>query len=148
LCGIIGICAKKNLGIQELPKLSNATSILKKSSPVNSSFQLYDKCGFGHTLLSISDPDVQSNQPFISQDTRYTLVFNVEIYNYRELKVEWENTGIQFKTISHAEVLFELLKLIGKRPNCPLVIISAANYNETNSRLVIAAATSLLYAVG
>lgn len=99
MCGIIGICAKKNLGIQELPKLSNATSILKKSSPVNSSFQLYDKCGFGHTLLSISDPDVQSNQPFISQDTRYTLVFNVEIYNYRELKVEWENVYLRGKRL-------------------------------------------------
>ena len=99
MCGIIGICAKKNLGIQELPKLSNAISTLKKSSPVNSSFQLYDKCGFGHTLLSISDPDVQSNQPFISEDTRYTLVFNVEIYNYRELKVEWENVYLRGKRL-------------------------------------------------
>jgi asparagine synthase (glutamine-hydrolysing) len=88
LCGIIGIWAKNNLGIQELPKLSNALKSLKHRGPDNSSVQLYDKCGFGHTRLSIIDTDVRSNQPFISQDARYTMVFNGEIYNYPELKVE------------------------------------------------------------
>jgi asparagine synthase (glutamine-hydrolysing) len=114
LCGIIGIWAKNNLGIQELPKLSNAINTLKHRGPDNSSVQLYDKCGFGHTRLSIIDTDVRSNQPFISEDARYTMVFNGEIYNYRELKVELEDAGIQFKTSSDTEVLFELLKLKGK----------------------------------
>ncbi len=114
MCGIIGIWAKNNLGIQELPKLANAINTLKHRGPDDSSFKLYDKCGFGHTRLSIIDTDARSNQPFISEDGRFTLVFNGEIYNYRELKVELENEGIQFKTSSDTEVLFELLKLKGK----------------------------------
>jgi asparagine synthase (glutamine-hydrolysing) len=114
LCGIIGIWAKNNLGIQELPKLSNALKSLKHRGPDDSSVQLYAKCGFGHTRLSIIDTNSRSNQPFISEDLRYTLVFNGEIYNYSELKVELENEGVQFKTTGDTEVLFELLKSKGK----------------------------------
>lgn len=114
MCGIIGIWAKNNLGIQELPKLSNAIKTLKHRGPDNSSVQLYDKCGFGHTRLSIIDTDARSNQPFISEDARYTLVFNGEIYNYRQLRSNLESEGIHFKTNGDTEVLFELLKLKGK----------------------------------
>ncbi|MCC7454898.1 MAG: asparagine synthase (glutamine-hydrolyzing) [Crocinitomix sp.] len=114
MCGIIGIWAKNNLGIQELPKLSNAVEKLKHRGPDAASFQLYENCGFGHTRLSIIDTDVRSNQPFISEDARYTMVFNGEIYNYRDLRANLEQEGVHFKTSGDTEVLFELLKLKGK----------------------------------
>lgn len=114
MCGIIGIWAKNNLGIQEIPKLSNAVEKLKHRGPDAASFQLYENCGFGHTRLSIIDTDARSNQPFISEDARYTMVFNGEIYNYRELRTNLEQEGVHFKTNGDTEVLFELLKLKGK----------------------------------
>ena len=53
----------------------------------------------------------RSNQPFVSEDERFSLVFNGEIYNYKDLKVDLLAQDITFKTSSDTEVLFELLRL-------------------------------------
>jgi asparagine synthase (glutamine-hydrolysing) len=58
--------------------------------------------------LAILDPDPRSNQPF--EDERHLLMFNGEIYNYRELKKILEAKGVQFKTTSDTEVLFYILQ--------------------------------------
>ncbi len=44
----------------------------------------------GHRRLAIIDLDCRSNQPMIFADGRYVLVFNGEIYNYRQLRTELE----------------------------------------------------------
>lgn len=67
----------------------------------------------GHTRLAIQDLDVRSNQPFISDDGRYTIVFNGEIYNFMELKKGLESKGIEFRTKSDTEVLLEMYAYYG-----------------------------------
>jgi len=62
-------------------------------------------CSIGHTRLSIIDLDPRSNQPFFSHCGRYGLVFNGEIYNFRELRLSLENMGESFRTKSDTEVL-------------------------------------------
>lgn len=57
----------------------------------------------GHRRLSIIDLSVESNQPFFSDDKRYVMVFNGEIYNYNELKSELAD--FVFRTNSDTEVL-------------------------------------------
>ena len=64
-----------------------------------------------HYRLSIIDLDARSNQPF--SDGMHTLVFNGEIYNYRELREKLKKHGVQFKTGSDTEVLFNGLVLHG-----------------------------------
>lgn len=59
----------------------------------------------GHRRLSIIDTSAAGHQPFTSQDGRYSLVFNGEIYNYRELKARLEGLGYVFRTASDTEVL-------------------------------------------
>jgi asparagine synthase (glutamine-hydrolysing) len=59
----------------------------------------------GHARLSIIDLSSAGHQPMISDDGRYSLVFNGEIYNYRELKVELQQAGYLFKSDSDTEVL-------------------------------------------
>jgi asparagine synthase (glutamine-hydrolysing) len=61
--------------------------------------------------LAIMDLDMRSDQPF--EDDRYTLLFNGEIYNYRELKNLLQQDGYIFKTTSDTEVLFFALKKWG-----------------------------------
>ena len=61
--------------------------------------------------LAIIDLDARSNQPF--EDDRYTLIFNGEIYNYRQLKTELQSYGQQFHTESDTEVLFQALRRWG-----------------------------------
>jgi len=73
---------------------------------------VYKHNGFmlGHNRLKIIDLDDRSNQPMWSQDGRYVIVFNGEIYNYRELEREFK---LNLKTTSDTEVLLDLYMKIG-----------------------------------
>jgi asparagine synthase (glutamine-hydrolysing) len=64
----------------------------------------------GHTRLKILDLDDRSNQPFHSADGRYVVVYNGEIYNFRELAAAH---GIHGRTTSDTEVLLELYARCG-----------------------------------
>lgn len=59
----------------------------------------------GHTRLSIIDLTPGGHQPMHSGDGRFTVVFNGEIYNYRELRQELKALGYSFHTDSDTEVL-------------------------------------------
>jgi len=61
----------------------------------------------GHTRLSIIDLSSRGHQPMSSTDGRYYIVFNGEIYNYRELRQELKSLGHAFHTDSDTEVLLE-----------------------------------------
>jgi asparagine synthase (glutamine-hydrolysing) len=60
---------------------------------------------FGFRRLAIIDLSSDANQPFISQDERFVLVFNGEIYNYVELRETLISKGRTFQTNSDTEVL-------------------------------------------
>lgn len=66
----------------------------------------------GHTRLSIVDI-AEGNQPMLSDDERFALVFNGEIYNYQQLRAELEKDGVQFKTHSDTEVVLRLFERDG-----------------------------------
>lgn len=63
----------------------------------------------GHARLSIIDLSEAGNQPFVSNDGRYALVFNGEIYNFKTLRRELENQGVGFRTQTDTEVVLALL---------------------------------------
>ncbi|MDF1826990.1 MAG: asparagine synthase (glutamine-hydrolyzing) [Legionellaceae bacterium] len=63
----------------------------------------------GHNRLKIICLSDEANQPFKNATRLGYLVFNGEIYNYRELKVELEHAGVLFRTTSDTEVLFHVL---------------------------------------
>ncbi len=65
--------------------------------------------GLVHTRLAIIDLSPGGHQPMSSQDGRYVLVFNGEIYNHRALRAELERQGESFQSTSDTEVLLRLL---------------------------------------
>ena len=67
----------------------------------------------GHRRLSIIDLHDRSIQPMVSSCGRYVIVFNGEIYNYRDLKIEMEKDGVIFHTSSDTEVILNLFSVIG-----------------------------------
>ncbi len=71
--------------------------------------------GLAHTRLSVIDLDGGA-QPMHGGEGRYTLVFNGEIFNFRELRAELEQAGEVFRTKSDTEVLLKLL--IREGANC------------------------------
>jgi asparagine synthase (glutamine-hydrolysing) len=67
----------------------------------------------GHARLSIIDLSPDANQPMLSADGQVALVFNGEIYNFRELAAELRAAGVELRTRSDTEVLLELYRLHG-----------------------------------
>jgi asparagine synthase (glutamine-hydrolysing) len=111
MCGIAGIV-----------DFNNSISIDEVSSMLQSiSYRGPDECGIyhsrnitmGNVRLSIIDL-VSGQQPLSDLSERYWIVFNGEIFNYKELRQELEKDGIKLKTQSDTEVLVQLYASYGK----------------------------------
>jgi asparagine synthase (glutamine-hydrolysing) len=105
VCGIAGA-----LGYEQA-LLSTMLGRLQHRGPDNSGTVTVPgtRCSLGHTRLSILDLDPRSHQPFSSPCGRYIIVFNGEIYNFAELRLELERNGERFRTKSDTEVLLHWL---------------------------------------
>nr|WP_087473676.1 asparagine synthase (glutamine-hydrolyzing) [Nitrospira cf. moscoviensis SBR1015] len=68
----------------------------------------------GHRRLSIIDLESRANQPMLSDDHRFVIVFNGEIYNFLELRRGLEEAGDRFRTQSDTEVLLRLFARHGE----------------------------------
>jgi asparagine synthase (glutamine-hydrolysing) len=110
MCGIVGFCSKR----QDKQSIIKAQlSVLHHRGPDDSDFYLNNNIALGHTRLSIIDIE-HARQPMVSQDSRYILIFNGEIYNYLELRRNLISKGMSFKTNSDTEVLLNLYMYYGK----------------------------------
>ncbi len=113
MCGIAGYIAKQD-NHQLQPFLHLAVQQLSKRGPDAQQVEVVSpKVGLAHARLSIIDTSSVANQPMSDSSGRYTLVFNGEIFNYRELRNEFlSNT--KFTTSSDTEVLLNLFIQQGK----------------------------------
>lgn len=68
------------------------------------------KACLGHRRLSIIDTSPAGHQPMLTDDGRYSLILNGEIYNYREIRTELEAKGEMFATASDTEVLLKAFR--------------------------------------
>ena len=107
MCGIGGIVNTNNSRIDP-GIVSNMSKSLEHRGPDDSSIKfISESVSLVHTRLSIIDLNERSNQPFSSIDQRYTIVFNGEIYNYKEIRGELISRGAIFTTDGDTEVLLE-----------------------------------------
>ena len=81
--------------------------LLEHRGPDSGSFKLFDNVGLGHRRLSIIDLTINGNQPMICDIDRYTIVFNGEIYNFKEIKESLNSEGVIFNTNSDTEVVLK-----------------------------------------
>lgn len=68
---------------------------------------------FGHNRLSIIDLNPEANQPM--NFGKYWIVFNGEIYNYKEIRLELQQNGIEFSTASDTEVILKSFDFYGEK---------------------------------
>jgi asparagine synthase (glutamine-hydrolysing) len=115
LCGIIGIWAKNKNGETELHNINKAVASISHRGPDNQSNKIYSNLAIGHARLSIIDTRESANQPMFDDTGRYSIVFNGEIYNYKEIRQGLELEGYRFTTNSDTEVLLNLLISKGKK---------------------------------
>lgn len=101
MCGIVGFLnGEKNK--QAIVK--RMTDKIIHRGPDAEGYYIDENIALGHRRLSIIDID-NGKQPMFSKDNNLVIVFNGEIYNYRELKKELEKLGYEFRTNSDTEVL-------------------------------------------
>lgn len=102
MCGINGILSIRS-GINLEYRIKNMNAALEHRGPDAEGFTVIsDSLALGHRRLAIVDIDKRSNQPMCSATGRWTIVFNGEIYNYKELYSIYE---YPFKTKSDTEVI-------------------------------------------
>ena len=77
--------------------------------------------GFGFQRLSIQDLTINGNQPMMSICKRYVIIFNGEIYNFKELKQKFEFKGVKFKSNSDTEVLLYCITSYGIEKSLNLI---------------------------
>ena len=112
MCGIAGCFISGTISKEIVDKTLNS---MRNRGPDNQSiisFRLNEKnIYFFHSRLSIIDLQKRSNQPFKYRN--YTLIFNGEIYNYKEIRAQLINLGYRFKTKSDTEVVIKAFSAWG-----------------------------------
>lgn len=109
MCGLIG--ALVSADVQVFDRLDRGLASLRHRGPDYRERRKFRLAGhdvwLGFTRLSIIDLSSDANQPMCSDDGRYALIFNGEIYNYVELRAELQKQGVVFRTVSDTEVLLK-----------------------------------------
>ena len=105
MCGIIGIS-----GRIDTEALKSGLSSLAHRGPDDSGIFIDEPAhiALGHRRLSILDISPLGHQPMVGADGSVVLIFNGEIYNFRELRAELEAKGFSFRGHSDTEVLLNL----------------------------------------
>ena len=93
----------------------------------------------GQTRLSIIDLSAAGHQPMFSADGRFCLVYNGEVYNYKELRTELQAAGCFFRTETDTEVVLQSLVQWGEKSLRRFMgMFALALYDSQNGRLFCA----------
>ena len=106
MCGIVCAFDLKQNSDDLRPQILEMSRRIRHRGPDWSGIFSNDKALMGHERLAIVDP-TSGNQPLFSEDGRYVLAANGEIYNHKELRQQFEGE-YTFKTASDCEVILAL----------------------------------------
>src|SRR5216683_2971221 len=119
MCGIVGILARRTQITRAV--LEQATCSLAHRGPDDSGTVLLKdtqpepvEIGLGHRRLAILDLSPLGHQPMQDPVTGNWIVFNGEIYNFRELRKELEAARVEFKSHSDTEVILAAYRVWGE----------------------------------
>ena len=115
MCGIFFYCSKKNKNLDK-DYLNKALALISHRGPDNFDFlvhkHLNNEIYFGHTRLSMLDLNKNASQPMSNE--KLIIIFNGEIFNFKELKEELIYGGYHFKTKTDTEVFLAGYQKWGK----------------------------------
>jgi len=115
MCGIVGIVNYRQNIEEESYIIKNMTNSISRRGPDEEGIFLSKHCNLGHRRLSIIDIE-NGKQPmsFTINDITYTIVYNGQIYNTKELKEILIDNGFKFKGHSDTEILLKSYIFYGK----------------------------------
>ena len=134
MCGIAGFVG--NGSGKELEAMSRE---IAHRGPDDSGLYLGNGIGLAFRRLSIIDLSPAGHQPMWSKDKSIAIIFNGEIYNYRELREQLEKRGTSFVSHSDTEVILELYQTKGEDCFAELSgMFAIALYDFQKQKLVLA----------
>lgn len=105
MCGITGAYALTEQGKSYHLKLDDAIATMALRGPDGNGKYVEGSAALGHARLAIIDTSAEANQPFVDNSGRYSLVFNGEIFNYKEVAAQL--TDYTPRTSSDTEILLQ-----------------------------------------
>ena len=144
MCGVIGFIDLKKNGYQQ-KHMSDALNIISHRGPDASGSLFFGEnnyIGLGHVRLSIQDPSPAGAQPMQSDNGRYTISYNGEIYNHLSLRknLEREFGPISWKGSSDTETLLWMLQFYDMENTLKQVVgmFSFAVYDKRLNQVFLA----------
>ena len=109
MCGVAGFIDYNHIGdVNIVQKMADS---LTHRGPNSGGYEIiqdsYATLGLGFRRLSIIDTSVLGNQPMFSSDKKIVLLFNGEIFNYKEIRKDLEELKVTFRSHSDTEVIIE-----------------------------------------
>jgi asparagine synthase (glutamine-hydrolysing) len=112
MCGITGVLYFEDRE-PSIPMLKRMTDIIHHRGPNDVGFWTDNRIGLAFKRLSIIDL-AEGHQPLANEDDSVWIIFNGEIYNYKELRTMLQERGHKFKTHSDTEVIVHLYEEFGE----------------------------------
>ena len=112
MCGISGIINFNNNPVQE-KDIRLMMQKMKHRGPDDDGVFIENNVGLGFVRLSILDLSIAGHQPMLSNDNRYVIIFNGEVYNYIEIREELKDDFI-FTTGTDTEIVLASFQKWGK----------------------------------
>ncbi|MFW5501587.1 MULTISPECIES: asparagine synthase (glutamine-hydrolyzing) [unclassified Maridesulfovibrio] len=114
MCGVCGVVDYSNSSVRDnRASVERMVTALHHRGPDFHDMWIQEPALLGHSRLAVIDLSSGANQPMQSEDGRYVLVFNGEIYNFKDLRRLLVFRGCTFKTDSDTEVLLQLYSIYG-----------------------------------
>ena len=134
MCGILG-----SNGFFNKKEFIQALNLQKHRGPDDHGFYRYKKITLGHRRLKILDLTKSSSQPMESENKDKVIVYNGEIYNFKEIKKNLEDKGIKFNTTGDTEVLLKGYEYYGEKIFSQLIgMFSFAILCKSKNKIILA----------
>jgi len=139
MCGFVGILHLEG-GRVDPSNVARMLEQLSHRGPDGRGIWSENEVSLGHLRLSILDLSERASQPMTTSNKEGVLVYNGEVYNYRELRTELENEGITFNSTSDSEVVLQALVRWGPERAIPRFngMFAFAYYNTRERELWLA----------
>ena len=139
MCGIAGIICKNGDVRTKLLAVEEIVKVLRHRGPDGEGRYIDEHAILIHRRLIVIDPNERSSQPMFSDDGRFAIIFNGEIYNFKQLRKILEESGFVFKTSSDTEVLLKYYLYKGETGLQDLVGIFSFAIWDIEKKLLFAA---------
>src|SRR5687768_10255009 len=106
MCGIAGIFNTDGRPVS-INTLKRMTDSIIHRGPDGEGYWTNQCIGFGHRRLAIIDLSPLGHQPMQSDDGRFIIIYNGEVYNFMNIRIELESHGYKFHSRTDTEVLLK-----------------------------------------